>query len=72
MNLSTPPPTMTEERAREALEGIIGEGNFLVCQTRNRYAAWSPGDRHTALDGGFTADQLEAIAWWMRNKEPVL
>jgi len=20
------------------------------------------------LDGDFTADQLEAIAWWMRNK----
>jgi hypothetical protein len=27
--------------------------------------------READLDGSFTADELEAIAWWMRNQKVV-
>ncbi len=32
------------------------------------YLAWSVGDAVVVLDDSFTADELEAIAWWMRKK----
>lgn len=28
---------------------------------------WHPGQPTISLDDAFTADQLEALAWWMRN-----
>lgn len=28
---------------------------------------WSPGEQ-IALDAVFTTEELEALAWWMRNK----
>ena len=31
------------------------------------YLAWSPGNATATLDGTFTADDLEAIAWWVRQ-----
>lgn len=31
------------------------------------YLSWDIGDRQAIIDGEFTADELEAIAWWMRN-----
>lgn len=32
------------------------------------YINWDIGDKDATLDGLFNAEQLEAIAWWMRNK----
>jgi len=32
------------------------------------YLAWAPNDDKATLDGCFNADELEAIAWWMKNK----
>jgi hypothetical protein len=29
--------------------------------------AWIPPSPYAGLNGMFTADELEAIAWWMRN-----
>lgn len=35
------------------------------------YLDWPVGDREATLDGAFTADELEAIASWMRlNTKP--
>lgn len=31
------------------------------------YIDWRPGNSAITLEGDFTADQLEAIAGWMRN-----
>ncbi len=33
------------------------------------YISWRPGDRDAMLDGPFGAQELEAIAWIMRNNE---
>ena len=32
------------------------------------YLCWNPKDERARLDGLFSADELEAVAWWMRNK----
>lgn len=33
-----------------------------------KYLSWDVGQIEATLDGDFTADELEAIAWWMRHK----
>jgi hypothetical protein len=30
---------------------------------------WNKGEEVAVLDGEFTADELEAIAYWMRDKK---
>lgn len=65
------PQPMTEARARE----ILGSSIF-VTHTRGELLAnggwlsWSPlyAEKTATMNGEFTADELEAIAWWMRNK----
>jgi hypothetical protein len=32
------------------------------------YAKLNPGSKTVQLDGHFTSEQLEAIAWWMDHK----
>lgn len=58
---------MTEQRAREILGDRITEDDSLYdCSD---YLSWSSvHDADATLDAEFDADQLEAIAWWMRNK----
>lgn len=62
---------MTEQRAREILgEAVLSDGLY---GGSGEYLSWpSKGNDHegATLDGRFTADELEAIAWWMRNKAP--
>jgi hypothetical protein len=67
---------MNEEKAREILGDAINDDNSL-CTTYGRsgpkqtalgYVAWSPGDEDITLDSQFTVEEVEAIAWWMRNK----
>lgn len=61
---------MNEEMAREELDWWIKPDNSLASLAP--YVGWSPGDdpdRGITLDGDdFTIEELEAIAWWMRNK----
>ena len=57
---------MDEEAARKILKGYIEEDGGLYCL--GHYLAWSPGDDDICLDCRFSADELEAIVWWMRNK----
>ncbi len=58
---------MDEKIARQILETTIQPDNGLhdLCW----YLNWFPGHEEVTLDGGFNADDLEAIAWWMRNKK---
>ena len=58
---------MDEHKARVNLEGMIRANNALsICM--ERYLFWNGSDVLT-LDGKFTTDELEAIAWWIKNKE---
>lgn len=58
---------ITEAKARKVLGDWIKPGQVLdVLDTR--YLNWHPThDDGAGLDGRFTADELEAIAWWMRH-----
>ena len=59
---------MDEKRACKILSDWIDYGDTLFCL--GHYVAWpsAGGKDHAVLDDEFTADELEAIAWWMRNK----
>lgn len=57
---------MNEQKARDILGKTIRPDRQLLGS--GDYISWSLSDQTTAtLDGDFTADELEAIAWWMRN-----
>lgn len=66
---------MNEQRARDILGKNDGSFNppFGAIKADGslddigRYLSWSPGDDGVSLDGDFTAEELEAVAWWMRN-----
>ena len=60
---------MDEARAREILGNVIKPNGTLYLGNDNpSYISWGNiGDR-VYLDGGYSAETLEAIAWWMRNK----
>lgn len=62
---------MDEQRVREIL-GIPEDSDHLNDGRKVDWIRWpNHGDRdEVALDGNFSAEQLEAIAWWMKNKEP--
>jgi hypothetical protein len=60
---------MDEKLAREILGETVRPDDRLL--GFENYAHWHPGDAVATLDGEFTADELEAVAWWMRNKAPV-
>lgn len=60
---------MNEERAREILKPCLSQmspgtpGLFDL----GWYLLWEPKYNVALLDGPFTADELEAIAFWMRR-----
>jgi hypothetical protein len=62
---------MNEDKAREILE----DGEFIITDSSLsgswEYVSWKAGygDDNVTLDGEFTADQLEAIAFWMRRSQ---
>lgn len=58
---------MDGERATEILRErrAISEDGGLY--NLGWYLGWNPHRPEAVLDGDFTADELEAIAWWMRN-----
>jgi len=56
---------MNEQQAREILGDYDkNEGWFTNI---SEYVEWFQQNEKAALDGEFTADQLEAIAFWMRK-----
>lgn len=56
---------MNEEDARKILGSMIQEDNSLYDE--GQYISWRKGEV-CFLDAGFNVNELEAIAWWMRNK----
>lgn len=57
---------MNEQKAREILGDMVHADETLFGGTCCR-TEWSDGDL-ARLDGEYYADELEAIAWWIRNK----
>lgn len=57
---------MNEAQATKILEGSILKDNSL--HNLYNYFDWSIGETNIVLDGQFDIEELEAIAWWMRNK----
>lgn len=56
---------MDEQTARAILGKTISEDGGLY--NLGHYIAWNRGAESATLDCEFTAEELEAIAWWMRN-----
>ena len=59
---------MNEEMARKILP--INEDNSIG-PSYGHYMAWAPmdgRDNQITLDSDFTIEELEAIVWWMKNK----
>jgi hypothetical protein len=57
---------MDEQRARAILKSWIEPNGHL--SALDPYVNGAAGDTDgITLDGGFSAEQLEALAWWMRN-----
>ena len=56
---------MNEEKARAVLKDYIQQDGGLFCL--GHYMAWNKGNRSVTLDSIFSAEELEAIAWWMKN-----
>jgi hypothetical protein len=57
---------MNEQQAREILGSKIQPNDDL--QSNSPYLSWRAAEDVACLDDTFSADDLEAIAWWMRNK----
>jgi hypothetical protein len=65
---------MNEPEAIKILELNVGSRDKLFKEdgclfSLGWYLSWDIGDDKATLDGEFSADELEAIAWWMRNKK---
>jgi len=58
---------MTEQKAKALLkEMILPNGDIYGL---GRYASWQVSHPETArLDGDFNAEELAALAWWMKNR----
>jgi hypothetical protein len=54
---------------REMAVRILGETVQLDGSLYNlgHYTAWDVGDQDIVLDDRFSAEELEALAWWMKN-----
>lgn len=61
---------MTEAEVREILGSDIKPNGNLACT--GRYLYWQFGHDFACLDADFSADELEAIAWWMKNAKSLV
>ena len=65
---------MDEARAQEILKDAIEAAGLYHLDALDASARgeghlnWIAPNSYVILDGEFTAEKLEAIAWWMRNK----
>lgn len=57
---------MNEQKAREILGNRIQPNNDLY--DGSEWVDWQTSSPSIQLDSAFSADELEAMAWWMRNK----
>lgn len=57
---------MNEAKARKFLGWAIKPDDSLY--DLGRYTAWRRGADNITLDDNFSVDEIEAIAWWMKNK----
>ncbi len=56
---------MDREKASKILgEMIQPDGSLNDLFT---YISWNVGDKNVSIDSAFNAEELEAIAWWIRN-----
>lgn len=57
----------------DAIDPATGNlDNMRVHYSRRRndwYLNWQAEDNEATLDGNFTPEALEAIAWWMKHKK---
>lgn len=58
---------MTLEEAKNILRAEISKNGNLFCNSP--YIAYGKGEEAVTLDGDFTADELEAIAVFMRGSD---
>lgn len=56
---------MNRKKAIKILGNTITKDGELY--NLGHYIDWSKGDDTVCLDCRFDADELEAIAWWIRN-----
>jgi hypothetical protein len=66
-----PRSEIAEMNKQEATE-ILGKD--VICEDGGlhdplNYLGWNTYDNYATLDGEFTAEKLEAIAWWMKNNK---
>jgi len=59
---------MDKQRAEEILGKLVLPEN-VVLHFENIFGIWWINDGEVSLDGNYTADELEAIAWVMRNEK---
>lgn len=59
---------MDEGRIREIIGLALSSDGRVFWRTFTTNAEWIPGWAEARLSGSFTADELEAIAAWMRLK----
>ena len=59
---------MNEERAKKILSKFISDGNILTGETFLDHMLWFPWENTAGIEGEFTLEEIEALAWWMRNK----
>lgn len=59
---------MNEKQCNNILDSDIKKADGSL-HSLSWYLFWEKGDVQATLDGDFTADELEAIAWWMRSKK---
>lgn len=63
---------MDETSARKILENVIGvngglTGTLDAAHDQSGFVFWLPGDAEALVDGKFTPEQFDAVAWWVRN-----
>lgn len=57
---------MNEQKAKEILgRAVLSNGS--IHNGGESYVSYINGGDLVELDGAFTAESLEAMAWWMRN-----
>jgi hypothetical protein len=59
---------MNEKTARK-LFGEVRQPDGSLRETDDNWIVWPvrPDGESIQIDGGFTAEQLDALAWWIRN-----
>lgn len=60
---------MDEKTARKILGEAVNDHNNDLGSFERVYLDWDVENETACLDGHFTVDQLEAIAWWIRYKK---